>query len=314
MDPMKWMEVSILTTHEAQEAVSEILHRAGAVGVVIEDSNETEIVHEDRYGEIYALDEADFPEEGIRVKGYFPLESSDPDMILSIRDEVLGLIEFGLDPGAGEILMEERDEEEWANAWKQYYHPVRISERITVCPTWEAYEPGPGEEIIRLDPGMAFGTGTHATTALCLRLLEKHLTKGCDVIDVGCGSGILSIAAAKLGARSVLALDLDPVAIEVSRENVLTNQVAEQVEVRQNDLLQGVMGSYDLIVSNILAEVILMFVGDAYRLLKTNGKFIVSGIIQEKASQAREELVAQGFSILDEWDEQDWKAFAAIKK
>jgi ribosomal protein L11 methyltransferase len=311
---MKWMEVSILTTHEAQEAVSEILHRAGAAGVVIEDSNESVNVHEDHYGELYELDEADFPEEGVRVKGYFPLETSDPDMILAIREEVMGLIEFGLDPGAGEILMEERDEEEWANAWKQYYHPVKISQRITVCPTWETYEPGPGEEVIFLDPGMAFGTGTHATTALCLRLLEKHMCPGDTVIDVGCGSGILSIAAVKLGAARVLALDLDPVAVEVSRENIHVNDAAHAVQVRQNDLLQGVDGTYDLIVSNILAEIILKFVADAHRLLKTGGSFIVSGIIQEKAPQVREALLAQGFSVTDEWTEQDWVAFAAKKK
>lgn len=311
---MKWAEVSILTTQEATEAVSEILHRAGAVGVVIEDSTEMARTHEDHYGEIYALDEKDFPAEGVRVKGYFPSDERDSEMIFSIRDEVIGLSEFGLDPGAGEILLTERDEEEWANAWKQYYHPVQISERITICPTWETYEPKEGEQVIQLDPGMAFGTGTHATTSLCLRLLEKHLQPGETVIDVGCGSGILAIAAVKLGSDHVLALDLDPVAVEVSQENVRVNHVADRVEVRRNDLLKGIDKTCDLIVSNILAEVILLFIQDAYRLLPENGRFIVSGIIQDKEDAVYQELRKQGFTIVDQWQEQDWVAFAAVKK
>lgn len=312
---MKWVEVTIVTTAEAMEAVSEIFHRAGAAGVVIEDSAELTRTHEQNYGELYALEERDYPLEGVRVKGYFPWQEKKQDWFMALRDEVLGLAEYGLDPGKGEILLKERDEEEWANAWKEYYHPLRISQKITVCPTWEAYEAADGETVIRLDPGMAFGTGTHATTSLSLRLLEKYLQAGEEVADVGCGSGILSIAAAKLGAKRVLALDLDPVALQVARDNVRCNGVEDKIDIRKNDLLEGIAEqTYDLIVANLLADIILRCIPDAAKVLRNNGRFIVSGIIREKAETVKKNLQAQGFHILDEWCEEDWVAMAARKR
>ena len=178
----------------------------------------------------------------------------------------------GLDPGPAEVSCRIVSEESWEHAWKKYYKPVRVTERLIVCPVWEKADPGQGGTVIRLDPGMAFGTGTHATTQMCLRLLEKHLRPGDRVIDVGCGSGILSIAAAKLGAGSVLAVDLDEVAVRKTRENAGLNGVQDRVSVRTGDLLEGVTEEADLILANLLAPIILRLARDLCRVLRPGGR------------------------------------------
>lgn len=311
---MKWSEISVHTTQEALEAVANILHEAGASGVVIEDNAELSRVWEDRYGEIYELQPSDYPEEGVIVKAYLPINSFLGETVEQIKNALNNLILYDIDLEKGTVSLTEVHEEEWATAWKKYYKPLRISERIVVTPTWEEYEPeSENEIIIELDPGMAFGTGTHPTTVMCVQALEKYVKPGDEVIDVGCGTGILSISAAKLGAEKVHSFDLDEQAVQIARLNAKLNKVGEQVEVRQNNLLDGVQGPVDLIVANILAEVILRFVGDAYQVLKSNGLFIVSGIIHAKEAQVRQELERNGFRIIDTYQIEDWYAFVAEK-
>ncbi|PWK08394.1 50S ribosomal protein L11 methyltransferase [Tumebacillus permanentifrigoris] len=308
---MQWAEVQVLTTEEAVEAVSAIFERFGANGVVLEDSNDLTRTWEDRYGEIYGLNPADFPESGVRVKAYVAVEIWQEAMKEQIAAEIRGLQELGIDPGHVNVEVRIADEEEWANEWKKYYHPVQVTDRLTIKPTWEEYTPREGEVLIELDPGMAFGTGTHPTTNLCIRVLDKIIQPGDTLVDVGCGTGILSIACAKLGAGQVLALDLDPVAVQVAQENVELNQVSEQITVRANDLLKGVDEKFDIVVANILAEIILLMVASARDVLKPQGTFITSGIIKEKADLVRTELEAQGFRIVDKHTEDDWVAFVA---
>lgn len=238
---MKWSEISIHTTNEAIEPISNILHEAGASGVVIEDPAELTKEREDWFGEIYDLNPGDYPEEGVIIKAYLPVNSFISETVDSIKQEITDLIQYDIDIGTNQVTMTEVKEEDWASAWKQYYHPVKISETFTIVPTWEKYERVNSDElIIELDPGMAFGTGTHPTTVMCIQALEKTVQTGHHVIDVGTGSGVLSIAAALLGAERVLALDLDEVAIKSAKENIELNHVANKIEVRTGNLLDGI--------------------------------------------------------------------------
>ncbi|WOV88809.1 50S ribosomal protein L11 methyltransferase [Sporosarcina oncorhynchi] len=312
---MKWSEISIHTTHEATEAVANILHEAGASGVIIEDSHEPDRIHEDKFGEIYELKKEDFPEEGVIVKAYLPVNSFLIETVKEISESVDNLVEYGLDVGINLVSTNEVDEEDWATSWKKYYHPVKISERFTIVPTWEDYELVDSDElIIELDPGMAFGTGTHPTTVMCLQALEKYVKKGDSVIDVGTGSGVLSIGAALLGAKTVHALDLDEVAVTAAKENIQLNKVQEIVQVTHGNLLDSIKEPASVIVANILAEVIMTFSQDAYAILPEGGLFIVSGIIAQKRDLVKDDLVSKGFEIIESVLMEDWVAIIAAKR
>ncbi|KYD32934.1 hypothetical protein B4110_2739 [Parageobacillus toebii] len=314
MNFMKWSEISIHTTHEAVEAISNILHEAGAGGVVIEDPNDLIKERDASFGEVYELNPDDYPEEGVIIKAYLPVNSFLGETVEAIKQAINNLLLYDIDIGKNKITISEVNEEEWATAWKKYYNPVKISEKFTIVPTWETYEPVSSDElIIELDPGMAFGTGTHPTTVMCIQALEKYMKPGDTVIDVGTGSGILSIAAAMLGAKSVRALDLDPVAVDSARLNVKLNKVQHIVTVSQNNLLDHIEEQANVIVANILAEIILRFVDDAYRLLEKNGYFITSGIIQAKKQEVKEGLMKAGFAIEETLVMEDWIAFIARK-
>lgn len=307
---MKWSEISIHTTNEAIEPISHILHEAGASGVVIEDPFELTKEREDQFGEIYQLNPDDYPEEGVIVKAYLPVNSFLGETVEAIKDSINNLILFNIDIGLNKVTISEVNEEEWATAWKKYYNPVKISEKFTIVPTWEIYNPVSSDElIIELDPGMAFGTGTHPTTVMCIQALERTVRPGDRVIDVGTGSGVLSIAAAMLRAEDVRAFDLDEVAVTQAKLNIKLNKVHNMVNVSQNNLLDGVEeGSADVIVANILAEVILRFTVDAARIVKPGGYFITSGIIQQKKDQVKEALVSSGFEITETILMEDWVA------
>ncbi|MGF6352584.1 ribosomal protein L11 methyltransferase [Paenibacillus sp. 4624] len=321
---MLWHELTIHTTEEAVEMISNFLHEAGAGGVSIEESGTLNKKRDTTYGELYDVPLNDIPEGFAVIKGYF---SEGTDMVAlqaEVNPRIEELSEFGID--AGEIRYETRtvDENDWATAWKQYFKPVRISDRLTIKPTWEEYTPeSPDEKIIELDPGMAFGTGTHPTTTLCLRTLEKVIQGGEEMIDVGTGSGILSIGAVHLGAKHVLALDLDPVAVTSAIENVELNKMQQQITVKESDLL-SVLGNQDpalgvklpvkIIVANILAEIILLFVDDVYKALESGGIYIVSGIWKNKEQVVHDALVASGFEVRAIEREEDWLAFEARKR
>ncbi len=309
---MKWTELSILTTNEAVEAVSNILHEAGASGVVIEDSKELTKERIDQFGEIYALNPDDFPKNGVVVKAYLSATSFLAETVEEIKLAIANLVNFDINIGENILTLCEVDEEDWATAWKQYYHPVKISERFTIVPTWEEYVPVSTDElIIELDPGMAFGTGTHPTTVMCLQALEKVVSTGDTVIDVGTGSGVLSIGAAMLGAEKVHALDLDEVAVTAARENVALNKVDDVVEVFHGNLLDTVKEPADVVVANILAEIIVTFTDDAFSIVKPGGVYVTSGIIGAKKDDVKEALEKSGFAIEEVLMMEDWVAIVA---
>ncbi|MDP4169575.1 MAG: 50S ribosomal protein L11 methyltransferase [Bacillota bacterium] len=313
---MKWSEISIHTTNEAIEPISHILHEAGASGVVIEDPFELIKEREDQFGEIYQLNPHDYPEEGVIIKAYLSVNSFLGETVDAIKFSINNLIIHNIDIGLNEVTISEVNEEEWATAWKKYYNPVKISERFTIVPTWEEYTPVNSDElIIELDPGMAFGTGTHPTTVMCIQALERTVKQGDNVIDVGTGSGVLSIAASMLGAETVRAYDLDDVAVTTAKLNIKLNKVNDVASVSQNNLLDGVKdNSADVVVANILAEVILRFTDDVSRVVSPNGYFIASGIIQQKKDQVKDALINVGFEIEETILMEDWVAIIAKRK
>ena len=304
---MKWSEISIHTTHEAVEPISNILYDAGASGIVIEDSFDLVKDREQRFGEIYELDPEDYPEEGVIVKAYLPVNSFLGETVEEIKNAINNLLLFEIDLGPNKVTISEVNEEEWATAWKKYYRPVKISEKFTIVPTWEQYEPTAEDDlVIELDPGMAFGTGTHPTTVLSIQALEKLVKPGDVVYDVGTGSGVLSIASCLLGAEKVHAVDLDEVAIKSARLNIKLNQVHDKIVLKQNNLLDGFQEKANIIVANLLAEIILLLTDDAYQLLTDDGYFIASGIINQKRKEVEKALKSSGFTIYETLMMQDW--------
>ncbi|MGP4071471.1 50S ribosomal protein L11 methyltransferase [Piscibacillus sp. B03] len=312
---MKWSELKVHTTNEAIEPISNILHEAGASGVVIEDPQDLYIEDDVKlFGTIYELDPSNYPSEGVYVKAYLPVNSFLGETVDEIKQSINNLVKYDIDIGHNNVTISEVNEEEWATAWKKYYKPVKISEKITITPTWEEYEPVSSDEIIiELDPGMAFGTGTHPTTVLSIQALEQYVEEGDIVYDVGSGSGVLTIAAAHLGAKYIKAFDLDEVAVKSTQINVKLNNAQDRVEAKQNNLLNEVEPGADLIVSNILAEIILEFIDDAYEKVKPGGYFITSGIIQGKKDVVKEALKSSGFEIVEVNAMEDWISIVARK-
>lgn len=312
---MKWNQLSVITSSEAVEAVSSILMEAGANGVAIEDSMDLVNFESDPFGEILDKETFSHRKEGAEVIAYFPETLFLPEIIPSIQLKVEELATFGLDIGKHSITASEVEESDWATAWKKYYHPVNISRYLTIVPEWQDYTPNnPDEHIIYLDPGMAFGTGTHPTTRLTLQALEVTLRGGETVLDVGTGSGVLSIASKFLGAKDVYAYDLDEVAVNSAKENMALNPIATDVHVSANDLLNGVDKKADVIVANILADIIVLMLKDAHRCLKDDGTLIISGIIEDKVPMILEALEKESFLVDQLFKQKDWYAFIVKKQ
>lgn len=226
--------------------------------------------------------------------------------------------EYGEDADFGPLTVTTtlHDDSEWKDNWKEYFKPSRVSEKILVCPTWEEYELSDEEtaqevKILKIDPGMAFGTGTHETTSLCMKAMEKYMKKGASVLDVGCGSGILSIAADLLGAGDVLGIEIDPVAVEVSRENLELNACKESVRVIEGDLTKGVDYEADIVVANLMADLVMMLTPDVRRHMKEGAKYISSGIIDEKLEEVKNAIIASGFNIDEVMTDGMWCAIVA---
>ena len=268
-------------------------------GLMIEDYSDFSL--NGMYGELVDESILNADKDTVKVSLFVPEERNPLEYreFLETRLPALGI--------EGVIDLEGMNEDDWAESWKQYYKPVPLG-RVTIVPAWEDYTARDGEIIIRMDPGMAFGTGTHETTRLVIRLMQDELKGGERLLDVGTGSGILSICASKLGAASCNAYDIDPVAVKVARENVIADGCTN-ITVGVSDLLRGVDlsgGKYDFCVANIVADIIIRMLPDIKDYLKEGSALILSGIINERAEQVREALKSHGFTLEKEINENDW--------
>lgn len=304
---MKWIEVQIETTTDAEEVVSNIMYDLGVTGLAIEDPNDIlEFQESDKEWDFIDPSLIDVDYEKVIVKAYFPESEDLLDKIEFVKEVIERNPHKVLKKKLGKVTFADVYEKDWAEAWKKYYKPTKIGKNIVIKPTWEEYEKTDEEIIIELDPGMAFGTGTHETTMMCIEALESYIQGNPLVYDIGCGSGILSIVAAKLGGEKVLGVDLNDQAVKASNENIKGNKVEDIVEIRKGDLLDVVEGKADIIVSNIIAEVIADMAYSIKEYLVDDGIFICSGIITEKIPMVEESLIKNGFKILEIKTTKEW--------
>ena len=305
---MNWTEVTIITTPEACEAICGLLNETGVGGVSIEDP--TLLLEENRVTHDWDVldDEVTnrYRENKAVIKAYYPPDTNMEDKLLLIREGITRAQEY-LDFGNLQISYRSVDEQDWENSWKKYYKPIEIGKRILIKPQWESVQTN-RDVIIELDPGMAFGTGTHETTRMCLRLLERFCDQGKDMLDIGTGSGILSIGGVKLGVKSCLAIDIDPTAVKIAKENAALNGVEDQIEIRCGNLAFDVTGTYDIVVANIIANAIIELSKTAARYVRSGGIFIASGIIKEREEEVVQALISGGFTIEEILTEGDWIA------
>ena len=297
---MDWMEAVVHTTTMGADIVSDVLMNAGAVGTSIEDRYDvTSSKKSDGMWDMIDEEVLAKMSEDVLVKAYFKNDASAQEILLLVGEKLRELKRFdmGFDIGSLELENQNVQEQDWAENWKKYYKPFRAGEKLVIKPSWENYEAKEGDLVLELDPGMAFGTGTHETTYMCMEQLEKYVTPGCKAIDIGCGSGILALAAAKLGASDVLAIDLDQLAVKASIENAEKNNLTEVVRVVHGDLLEKADEMADVIVANIIADVICFLCGPAKKHLLPGGTFICSGIIREREEDVQNALAAAGYTV-----------------
>ena len=311
---MDWLKVTVLTTTEASEIVSQVLIDAGAGGTEIEDRHDIDANRRPE-GMWDILDEslALKMREDVCVTAYYSAAVRAADVLAQIRSELDRLRrEVGdvIPMGKLEIETDGIDEENWAEFWKKDFKSFRIGRHMVVKPGWESYAAQPGDKILEIDPGMAFGTGTHETTALCVELIEEYLKPGDSVIDIGTGSGILAIAAVECGAKDALATDIDALAVQVATENVARNGVADRVTVRQGDLLNAVDRKAEIVIANIIADVIVGLAAPVRGCIKDGGLFICSGIANEREEKVLAALREAGYPEPDIRRKGEWVAMA----
>lgn len=310
----KWIEIKVITTSEALEPVSGIFYSMDCKGVAIEDPED--ILNREQGPLTWDFADINILEYGGKaasIKAYFS-EDDNPSTIVKYIEEKLKIIkESGINIGEGKVLYAIVKEEDWANNWKKYYKPTKIGKHIVVKPIWENYSNKDNELVIELDPGMAFGTGTHETTRMCVEALEKNVEANSVIYDIGTGSGILAIAAAKLGAKEVLGVDLDPVAVDSAMQNVQHNKL-NNIKIIEGNLVEVVEGKADIVVANIIAEIICILIDDVKKVLKTGGLFISSGIIHERREMVIDKLENSGFQVLEVNKDGEWNCITAILK
>lgn len=309
---MNWNEISVSTTTQATEIISNIFIEIGSKGVMIEDPSDFYYQTKDELAWDYIEKEVfDYGHEDVKIIGYFSQEEDIEQKINDLKERLSKLGNIGVELGTLEISKKIIYQKNWENEWKKYFKTQKISKNIVIKPSWENYEKQADEKIIEIDPGMAFGTGTHETTKMCINAIEKYIKQEDTLIDIGCGSGILSIAGAILGAKKVIAVDLDKLAVKISKENVELNNYQDIIEVRHGNLTDVITEKADIIVANIIADAIVMLSENIKDFMKEDAYFISSGIINEKADYVKENLIKNGFEIIEHNNDKEWNCIVA---
>lgn len=303
---MDWNQVCIETNEQAADIVSSVLIDAGAAGAEMEGGTVIPAQHDEYRADVK-------PTENVVVKAYFG-EDGFEETLKFIKDH-LDLLKRSaeIDAGTLSISVKKIPDTDWNENFRKHFTTFRAAGNIVIKPSWEDYKSKEADIVIEIDPGMAFGSGTHETTRMCLELIQKYMPPEADVMDIGCGSGILGIACTKLGAKSVQALDYDPVCVKVTRENAKANNV--EIQVLQSDLLKNVGdGRYDLVVANIVADIIIRLNNDITKYMKPEAAYIVSGIIEDRLGEVKCSLEENSLDIVEVLSMGDWRAIATRPK
>lgn len=314
---MKYYEYKIFCSSDGAEKVSEVLTDTGYLTFEVDDTQTAkDMLSAKKTYEWDYFDESLLDEHEASVTLYFPYEESSEKEMKRISELIRQLREYDAEGKYGRLAAVSRtaDDAEWKDEWKKYFKPSKVTDDIVIKPSWEDYEAAPGEKIIEIDPGMAFGTGTHATTRMCIKLIEKYLHNDDAFLDIGCGSGILSIAAGLTGCRNINGFDIDPDAVEAARENAAKNHMESFIKIFQGDVTKGTDIKADVAAGNLMAEIIMSIADSIPDILNENGIFIASGIIVEKRGVVLDSLKNAGLEILEILEEEGWCAVAAEKK
>ncbi len=315
---MDWIKVTVYTTNEGIEPVSGRLMQLGITGIVIEDESEfNDFLEETKDSWDYVDDELIKKMSGdTRVIAYVSDDIAGRELLTGIRGSMAELSEINENNVFGrlEVEIEGTKTEDWANAWKQYFHTMEIGEKLIIKPEWETIDKETDRIVFNINPGMSFGTGSHQTTQLCLEQLEKYVVPGCRMLDLGCGSGILSVVSLLLGAKEAVAVDIDPNCIDTAYENAAMNGITKDTytvisgNVVTDPDVKAVISQhkYEVVAANIVADVIIGLAPAAREYMKADGVFITSGIIDGRQEEVKEALTSQGFTVVDMQRRKDW--------
>lgn len=322
---MKWTKITIETTTEATDMLSYVLGEYGVEGIEVEDK--IPLSEEDKQAMFIDILPELPPDDGVAYVSCYIDENASKgidikDLCRYIQEQLNDMSAY-MEVGTGKISIGETEDKDWMNNWKEFFHPFRLEDNIVIQPTWtEKADVNDNDIVINIDPGTAFGTGSHETTKLCISALKQYISKDKDtsVLDAGCGSGILSIIAAKLGASKIYGVDIDELAVKASIDNLKLNDIDDGIYtiVKGNIIgdkefadVVADTGKYDIVVANILADVIIPLSGVVRRFMKAEGVFISSGIINTKEDEVRKALVDNGFEIVDVKHMGEWVSFVA---
>lgn len=304
---MKWFEIKVKTTAEATEAISNYFFDMGSEGTVIEDPGDIlYLANHIGNWDMISEDLLQPKEDAVIVKGYLLRDSLFETKISGLQTYIQTLSDHGLNPGKGAIEISEMDEQDWDALWKEQFKPMSIGKHLVVSPTWNETEDFGSKMVIFIDPGLSFGTGSHETTAMCMEMLETHIKSEHHVLDVGTGTGILSITAAKLGAARTIGIDIDETAVKIAKENAKINRCEDKISFKTGDLISQEEGFFDVIVANLFAELLVHMAKEASKILKKKGICIMSGILIEKEDMVIEAYKSFGFSLLQKKHQREW--------